>query len=40
MAIWGVVGLFLAIRLFRWEPSTGESTLPWRRSKEPEPAAS
>lgn len=35
MALWGVVGLLLAIRLFKWEASTGESRAPWRRRKEP-----
>ena len=33
MALWGVVGLGLAIRLFRWEASTGTTKVPWRRSK-------
>lgn len=35
MALWGAVALFLAVRLFKWEPSTGESRRPWRRRKEP-----
>ncbi len=35
MAVWGVVGLVLAIRLFKWEPPTGDSGPPWRRKKEP-----
>jgi ABC-2 type transport system permease protein len=35
IAVWGIVGLVLAIRFFRWEASTGESVLPWRRAKEP-----
>ena len=33
MALWGVVGLGLAIRFFRWEAATGTSKVPWRRSK-------
>jgi len=39
MAVWGVVGLFLAIRLFRWEADTGDSSPPWRRKREPAKAA-
>jgi ABC-2 type transport system permease protein len=35
MALWGAIGLFLAVRLFRWEPSTGDSPRPWRRREEP-----
>jgi ABC-2 type transport system permease protein len=34
MALWGAVGLFLAVRFFKWEPSSGESRRPWRRRKE------
>ncbi len=39
MAVWGVVGLFLAIRLFKWEAPTGETKVPWRRAKEPAAAS-
>jgi ABC-2 type transport system permease protein len=35
MALWGVVALFLAVRLFKWEPPTGDSHLRLRRKKEP-----
>lgn len=35
MAVWGVVGLVLAIRLFKWEAPTGDSGPAWRRKKEP-----
>ena len=38
MAVWGVVALALAIRWFKWEPSTGTST-PRRRSKAAATAA-
>jgi ABC-2 type transport system permease protein len=34
MAVWGVVGLFLAVRLFKWEPTTGGSRAGWRRTRE------
>lgn len=39
MAVWGITGLVLAIRLFKWEVPTGESKVPWRRKKEPAAAA-
>jgi hypothetical protein len=39
MAVWGITGLVLAIRLFKWEVPTGESKVPWRRAKEPAAAA-
>ena len=35
MALWGVVGLVLAIRLFKWEPPSGETSIRLRRKKEP-----
>jgi ABC-2 type transport system permease protein len=35
MAVWGITGLVLAIRLFKWEAPTGEPTVRRRRKKEP-----